>query len=159
MFQSELERKLKSIFGFKKVTFNAPGSFEQDTLFVDVQSAPSKVGKKKITSRVSGALTVYSHGDKFPFGFFTKRIEQAKAEFKKDFFFYDLDQNVLTSPARVQNICEIRGSFVFLFSAQYDPNQGTMNTIALPGMITPEPTLIDVGDGSVIETGEGVLRA
>lgn len=133
MFQSELLEKLESIFGIKKVTFLAPSeSFEQDTLFVEIESAKSRASKgKKVYSKVTGSLSVFAREGRLPFGFFTKRIEQADAELVKDFFFFDLDVNVLNSPARVQDISEIRGKFVFLYSAEYDPNQGSLTSIEL----------------------------
>ena len=133
MFRSELKEKLKDIFGFKKVTFSAPSeSFEQDTLFVEIESANTRPSKgKKVYAKVSGNLVVFSHGAKLPFGFFSKRIEQADAELTSNFFFFDLDQNALNSPARLQDISEIRGKFVFLYSAEYDPNQGSLTSLSL----------------------------
>lgn len=132
MFRTELEAKLKQIFGLKKVTFDVPGdSHEQDTLFVEVMENRTRITGNKATAKVQGALTVFAHGDRLPFGFFAKRIALADPELTKDFFFFDLDVNVLSSPARLQDLSEIRGRFVYLYSAQFDPNKGELQTLIL----------------------------
>lgn len=132
MFKKDLERRLKAIFGFKKITFDAPSeSFEQDTMFVEIADCDTRPGKEKISARVTGRLTVFSANDRFTYGALTKRIEKAKPADKDPIFFYDVDTNVENSPARLVNISERRTSFVFLFSDQYDPNQGTMNELEL----------------------------
>jgi hypothetical protein len=35
----------------------------------------------------------------------------------------------LNSPARLQNIAERRAAFVYLYSAQYDPDQGELTSL------------------------------
>ena len=132
MFKKELKNKLSQIFGLKKTTFDAPGeSFEQDTLFIEISSAQSKVTQSRETAKVEGQIVVYSQGDKLPYGFFNKRIEQADPSLTRDFMFFNMDQNVANSPARIQNIYERRCSFVYLYSAQYDPSQGSLTSIEL----------------------------
>lgn len=163
MFQSELQSKLKQIFGFSKVTFNHPAmsgeAFEQDTLFVDVTESRCKVTKNRINAKVSGVLTIFSQSDKLPFGFFSKRIEKAAAQLKKDLFFHELDVQNLSSHARIQNISELRGRFTFLYTQQYDPNKGKLTEFDIEGHFQPDQnTLLDIGDGTLLDTGEGILR-
>lgn len=153
MFRAELETKLKQIFGVPKVTFSVPGeSHEQNTLFVEIQSAPARISKGRAVARISGALTVFAHGDTFPFGFFAKRISNASPENLSQFFFHDLDVQALNSPARLQNISEIRGSFVYLYSAQYDPNHGAMTDIEWTEEYILNP--LATGDGQLLDTGD-----
>lgn len=130
MFKKELESKLKKIFGFEKVTFNAPSdSFEQDTLFVQIDNPRTRTSEGKVYARVTGKIFAYSQDDKLTYGFFNKRIDKAVHSLTKDFFFYDIDMNEDNSPARLQNITERRASFVFFFAAQFDPNLGELTTL------------------------------
>lgn len=133
MFKNELMRRCNLIFGFEKTTFDAPSEkFEQDTLFLVIDSARSRiVGVKggRSTSRVVGALLVFSQNDRFPYGYFTKRVENAPYPLTRDFFFYDFDQDVSDSPARMQNIHERRTNFIFFFDSQYDPDKGELNEV------------------------------
>lgn len=124
MFRKELVSRFGKIFGLKKVTFDAPSeSFEQDTLFIEVQDVRSNVGHGTMAAKVTGSIVAFSQKDKLPYGYFAQRIAQAAPELVADLFFHDLDREALGSAARMQNIAERRASFVFLFSAQYDPNQ------------------------------------
>ena len=139
MFRKELEARLKEIFGFKKLSFDAASeAFEQDTLFVELGDCKTRPGDGKITARVTGQLVVYSQAvqskdvnQKMTFGTLARRIEQASATSKKNFFFSDFDTNVENSPARLQNIHEWRTSFTFLYSAQYDPDRGQITSLTL----------------------------
>lgn len=132
MFRKELEARLHKIFGMKKSTFNAPSdAFEQDTLFIEIGNATNRVSQGKVYSRVTGQVVVFSQENKLTYGFFNKRIEQAGNALTKDLFFFDIDTNVESSPARLQNITERRTSFMFLYSAQYDPNQGHITSLNL----------------------------
>lgn len=158
MFRASLQQNLEKIFGVKKVTYNAPSDvYEQDSLFVNVQEVTSRIAPgKSAYARVMGNLTVYSHGARLPFGFFSKRIQAADSELTKDFFFFDLDVNALNSPARLQDISEIQGKFIFLYSSQYDPNQGELTDLELEFVVpTPETNLIDVGNGTNLDIGDG----
>jgi hypothetical protein len=135
VFRSELSHKLSQIFGFKKTTFDAPsvnstsGSFEQDVLFVEINECSSRITNGKSYARVSGSLIVFSQVEKIPFGFFSKKIQQAESNLTKNFFFYDIDLNPANSPARIQNITERRIRFVYLYSAQYDPEHGSITSL------------------------------
>lgn len=130
MFRKEMQDKLKAIFGVKKVTFDEPGdSFEQDCIFVEILESQSNTGQGKATAKVSGALVMYSQNNKLPFGFFNKKIQQADKSLTKNFFFFDIDVDAQNSPARLQNISERRANFIYLYSAQYDPNQGSLTSV------------------------------
>lgn len=130
MFRKELEEKLKAIFGVKKVTFDEPGeSYEQDCIFVEVLESQANTGQGKATAKVTGAIVMYSQRNKLAYGFFNKRLQNADPALTKPFFFFDIDVEAQNSPARLQNISERRASFVYLYSAQYDPNQGQLTSV------------------------------
>lgn len=132
MFQAELKKRFEKIFGFKKTTYDAPSdSFEQDTLFIEITDCKTRPSEGKVYARVTGQLVAFSQNERLPYGFFSKRIEKAKHELTKDLFFYDVDRNVVSSPARLQNISERRTSFQFFFTAQYDPNLGELTTLEM----------------------------
>ncbi len=133
MFRSDLERRLKSIFGFSKVSFDAPSdAYEQDTLFIEIEQCKSNTSAKGIASAyVAGHFTTFSQVGKMPYGFYNKKIKEADAELTRAIFIFDADQNVLSSNARFQNVEERRTRFVFLYSAQYDPNQGSLTSLEL----------------------------
>lgn len=122
--------KLKEIFGLKKVTFDEPSEvFEQDTLFVVIEECLSRATQGNAYAKVTGSIVIFSERDKLPYGFFAKRIAQAPATATKEFFFFDTDVDALNSPARLQNISERRSRFVYLYSGQYDPNQGLLTSV------------------------------
>lgn len=126
MFEKELKDRLEKIFGFKKVRFDAPGeSLEQETLFVKVERARSTIKDTQEIAQVSGELIVFANADKLPFGYFSKCIHKAARALTKDFFFYQMDEN----RPLYQNIVERKCAFVFLFQAQYDPEQGELTSI------------------------------
>lgn len=135
MFKKDLQDRLEKIFGLDKSTYLAPStSFEQDTLFIQIDTASPRVTgmqSGRETAKVMGSLTVYSQANRLPFGFFNKAIERATPELTKPFFFYDIDVDLASSPAREQNIHERRTSFVFLYDAQYDPNRGELTDFEL----------------------------
>ena len=137
MFRKDLEARLKAIFGFKKVTFSSPsddsaiGTFEQDTAFVEVGDCQSSAGFGRARAKVECSLRTFTQDDKMPYGFLSKQIQQAKPELTAPLFFYEIDTNVASSPARLQNIHERRTRFLFLFSEQYDPDQGEITSLEL----------------------------
>ncbi len=130
-----MKEKLSAIFGMRKTTFDAPsdnssdGTFEQDTLFVEINECTSRMTEGRAYARVEGSLVVFSQMDKMPFGFFAKKIQQADRTMSKDFFFFDIDLNPANSPAKIQNISERRLRFVYLYSAQYDPAHGAITSL------------------------------
>lgn len=132
MFRAELKKKLEAIFGLGKTTFDSPGEgFEQDVLFIAVDKSTSNTGQGKATARVEGTLRVFSRQDALPFGFFNKKIQQAPLELTKDLFFLDIDTDVANSPARTIDIAERNTRFIYLYKAQYDPNQGELTSLEL----------------------------
>ncbi len=135
MFKNELLRRFEKIFGFEKTTYLAKSeSFEQDTLFILIHSSRSRVSGVdggSETARVYGSAVVFSQGDRFPYGFIAKRVDTAPHSYTKDLFFYDFDQDMQDSPARLQNIHERRTNFVFLYDSQYDPDKGEISSLTL----------------------------
>ncbi len=136
MFRAELQQKLQLIFAFKKSTFNAPsvsstGSFEQEILFIEINESKTRARSNKVTAEVSGSIVTFAQVDKLPYGYFQKRISIAPYEAIKGFFFSDIDLNPVNSPARIQNISERRIRFVYLYSAQFDPEHGEMTSLEI----------------------------
>lgn len=127
--------KLQAIFEMRKTTFDVPsvnpqtGSFEQDTLFIEINECNSRVTEGKQFARVTGSLVVFTQTDKMPYGFFNKKIQQASYDLTRHFFFFDIDLNPVTSPARIQNITERRARFVYLYQGDYDPEHGELTSV------------------------------
>lgn len=130
MFRKDLREKLNKIFGLRKTTFDDYSDhYEQDTLFIEVVDSRSKITGSKIRHRVTGSLIVFSQVEKMPYGFFLKRIEQADENLKRDFFFFDIDNDIVSSPARFMNLHERRVSFSYSATEQYDPNKGSITSL------------------------------
>lgn len=135
MFESNLQSTLKQIFDLDKVTFNTPSeSQEQECLFVEVQSCKPTIKEGRQIAMVKGKLRVFCNAQKMPYGYFSKKIQEAGA-LAKDLFFYDMEENQaafansLGGKDGLVNICERSVSFIFLFDSQYDPEHGTMTSI------------------------------
>lgn len=127
MFEKALEENLKQIFG-TKVSYNAPSeSQEQDLLFVAIDVARPTIKDGKAIARVTGRLHMYSQNDKLTYGFFMKKLKEAKPDWTKPFFFFDFEENT----NRYGNICERSANFVYFFNGQYDPDLGNINSITL----------------------------
>lgn len=140
-----MSEKLSKIFGLMKTTYAAPsvnsstGTFEQDVLFIEIVDVKSSIRQGKATARVEGCLVVFSQVDKLPFGYFNKKIQQADPELTRKFLFFNIDSNPsnITSPnptssmTRFQNIMARRVSFFYLYSDQYDPDQGELTSLEL----------------------------
>ena len=130
MFKKKLKKDLQEIFGVKNVTFNEMSEdYEQEKLFVNCSTINPRISSDKMSCRVEGSITVFAQDNKLPFGFFSKKIELAKNEFKKDFFFFDIDLDVASSPARIQNIHERRVSFIYIYQDQFDPSKGELTSL------------------------------
>lgn len=126
--EKELHQKLKNIFGLKKTTFSAPDedSIEQEVLFVSVQKPRSgSISKGEERHCFEGTAFVYAPNDKIPAGFFLRKIYQAKSADTKDLFFNDIDERVPV----FQNLIRTSFSFVYFFTGQYDPDNGTINEL------------------------------
>lgn len=129
MFEKELATLFHRIFGVKKVTYNAPSEErEQEILFIDVVSAPSKVKKSQSTAVVTGNIFMYGNVEKMPFGFFTKKINSADAKDTEHLFFYNREQN----GEYIGNLVERRCGFIYYYKGQYDPNAGSITTLEFP---------------------------
>ena len=126
MFRKELKRKLSEIFAMS-VSFQKPSDDtpEQEIIFVEIDDSQSKVTHGKQVAKVNGSLVMYAPQEKLPFGFFTKKINQAGAELNQGFFFYGMDENKKTYVDLVERRCR----FVFLYSGDYDPEAGTMTSV------------------------------
>jgi len=141
MFRKDLMRRLEAIFQLDKTTMLASSeAYEQDTLFVEILSSRSRVSGAnggRETAKVTGNIVIFSQDDRLPYGFFTKRIEQASAELTKPLFFFDIDVDDVGSPARTQNLHERRTSFIFLYDSQYDPDRGSLTNVTFPIFDSP----------------------
>jgi hypothetical protein len=128
VFEAALKSALKDIFDLKKVTFDAPGeSQEQDCLFIEVETARNSIKQGLATARVTGKLRVYGNSEKLPYGYFSKCIQEAEAALTNPFFFYEFEENLNT----YRNLVERSLSFVYFFTAQHDPNQGEIDSLAI----------------------------
>ena len=119
---------MQNIFGIKKVTFDAySADFEQDTMFIEIRECRPRIASNqggRETAIVNGSIVVFSKDNALKFGFFNKGIEKADKKYVERLMFHNIDLDVATSPARLQNIHERRCDFTFLYDSQYDPNKG-----------------------------------
>lgn len=128
MFEAALKAKIQRIFDLKKVTFNEPSeSMEQECAFIRIQTCKSNIKDGLQVSDVRGTIVVYANGDKLPFSYFQKKIQEADPDDTKDLFFFDIEANAQV----MQNIVERSMSFVYFFSGQYDPNLGTITSVTI----------------------------
>ncbi len=126
MFEKNLETKLKRIFGLPKVTFDRPSeSQEQEAVFIVIENAKCRVKDGRAIARVTGKLLVYAAIDQLPYGYFSKRIEDADPDDLAGLFFYEFEEN----RGMFRNLAERSVSFVYLFDEQYDPAVGTITSI------------------------------
>ncbi len=126
MFEKTLGEKLKSLFDLDKYTYSLPSdNQEQETIFIEVDSAKSHVKDKLFISRVTGKVRVFANSDKLPYGYFHKKLSEATATESGDIFFYDFEENAGT----INNITERHMSFVYFYSSQYDPNVGEITSL------------------------------
>ncbi len=153
MVRGDLEKKLKRIFGLE-VSSAEPGSYEQDTLFVEVESCREHPSKGFTAGKILGNIVLFVQADKAPLGFFAKRINNTPAGDKKGFFFFEVDTEILNSQARIQNISERRCKFQYLYEEQYDPARKSMSDEGFQFQ-TEQIQYIDTGDGRVQATGDG----
>ncbi len=133
MFQKDLQARFQRIFQVPNTTFNAPdfNAPEQDTLFIEILTVRSRMSASdggRETARVLGAATLFSQNTRLPYGFFAKRVEQARSVDTKGLFF-ETEQDVAASPARMINLHERRLPFMFLYDSQYDPDRGEISEI------------------------------
>lgn len=139
MFKTKLTEDLKRIFAVKKVTFDLPGDHiaggdlkagEQECIFVSIKECRNTIKDGLEVSKVTGMGTMFAQFYKMKFGFFSKRIKSSgyeDADFVKDFFFFDIEEN----KGRYQNIVERSFSFIYFYSSQHDPALGNLNELEL----------------------------
>lgn len=128
MFEKELEKKFKKIFGVEKVTYDSPGeSIEQGCLFIDIDSCKNTIKDGKAVAMVNGSAFLSAPGPQMPFGFFAKAINKAPVEDTKDLFFFDIETNT----QRMRDLVQRGFSFVYFFRGQYDPAIGTITSVTI----------------------------
>jgi hypothetical protein len=128
VFRASLQERLKAIFGFDKVTFDqVSDSREQESLFIQVDRAVTRVKDGRQTARVAGTLRIFAQQDKLPYGFFSKQIQEADPEDLEGLFFHDFEEN----KGVFQNVAERSLGFAFFFDSQFDPAIGTLTSIDL----------------------------
>lgn len=126
MFEKALEEKFKAIFKVAKVTYDQPGSSqEQEALFVEIENSYNSFSDQKEKARVTGKAIMFGNNEKLTFGFFSKAIAQADPNLTKDLFFFDFEANT----KRFQNIVQRGFSFVYFYDGQYDPDTGSIEEI------------------------------
>jgi len=127
VFENQLKETLRAIFQFKKVTYDLPSEEmpEQECLFINIDRSRNTIKDGRQFAMVTGSMAVWANRDKLPFGFFSKKIQEADISLTKDLYFYELEDNTRT----ILNICERRGSFTYFFNSQYNPDLGTIESV------------------------------
>ena len=126
MFEKSLKEKFSKIFEIDKVTYDRPSDAnEQECLWVNLEDSTNRVRKGEFTAVVRGTAYVMGQSTKIPFGFISKKIQEADHTDTKDLFFSEIDKNTQV----YQNIVQRSFAFVYFFHGQYDPKVGTINTI------------------------------
>jgi hypothetical protein len=125
VFEASLKEKLTQIFDVK-VSFDDPGDTqEQGILFVEVEDAPPKITDGFARFKVSGSAKLFGKNNELTFGYFGRKLAQAEASLKKDFFFSDFEKNTLT----YRNLVQRGFNFIYFFKIEYDPSNGTLEEI------------------------------
>lgn len=134
MFEKQLQDTFQKIFGLKKVSYDAmpEGAAieqvrEQECLFVRIEDSKNTFRDAEAICRVTGTAVIVGRAEKIPFGFFSKAIRNAPKNLTKDLFFYDIESN----SQQYRDLVQRSFSFVFLFSSQYDPAIGTINSVTI----------------------------
>ena len=127
MVEDKLLETLNRIFKLAKTTFNrpSPDAPEQDTLFVEVSGVRSSVRDGMEYHRIEGRAFLFVENEKMPIGFFMRQIQGADPADTFNFHFFNIDG---LSPA-FMNISQRGFEFVYLYSGQYNPPAGTIETI------------------------------
>lgn len=131
MFKADLKKRLDAIFKLKMgCTFDAPSAeFEQERIFINVTGVDSQPRNKKRIFKVEGFLQIFAKHDAIPFGFMQHALDRASDENTRNLFFFQVDQEIANSAARVMNLSERRAQFVFLYSIDNNPNQGSLSSL------------------------------
>jgi hypothetical protein len=127
VFENSLKEKIKTLFPFAKVTMDMPSGDtpEQDTIFITVETCRTQVGDVSAKALVRGYMSVYANSEKLKFGFFNKQLATADIADTKNLFFYNIDTNA----KYYGNLVERRCGFIYMFSAQHDPDKGSMTSL------------------------------
>lgn len=126
MFGKKLKEKMQKIFEIDDVTFDRPSDAnEQEKIWLNLEESTNRVRKGQVTAMVKGTGFIMGQNHKIPFGFVSKKIQEADHDDTKDLFFSDLEQNTQL----MRNIVQRSFSFVYFFNGQYDPKVGTINSI------------------------------
>lgn len=122
-----MEEQLQRIFDLKKVTFDKPSdSHEQRAIFVQMEKADIRIRDKREIANARGVLHVFAPNDEMPYGYFAKKIAEAKPEDTAGWFFGPEEPVGV-----IRNVLQRRMDFQFLFDGQYDPNVGRLESITL----------------------------
>lgn len=120
--------KLTRIFQMK-ATLDAPSeSFEQEKIFVEIESWNTRVKGDFQTFRASGVFYVFAQNEKMQAGYFSNMIEAANADDCRPFHFSNIDS---VGQFRENNLSERRVSFEYFDRISYDPNKGELNELEL----------------------------
>lgn len=131
-FKEALLTYIKEIFMLPRATFDAPSEEEeQNVAFIEIPNVRATPRAGLMNYRAEGYITVFIDENKVPFDYFSKQIEKAKPEIKSKFFFFGVGAVQSTETKGQMSLAEVRTSFVFLYSQQYDPNKGTLNGLEL----------------------------
>lgn len=131
-FREALLTYIKELFMLPKATFDGPSEeSEQNVAFIEIPQVRAVVRAGKVNYRADGYITVFIDENKVPFDYFTKQIEKGKPHIKSKFFFFDVGAVQSTEKKGMVSLAEVRTSFQFLYSQQYDPNKGTLNGLTL----------------------------
>lgn len=131
MFKDELMKKLEAIFKMP-CTFNAASDeYEQEKIFINVTEVQSQPRNKKMNFHVTGFLQIFSQHEKIPFGYMQRCLELASAEYTKNLFLFQVDQEIANSGARLINLSERRAQFSFMTNVDFNPNQGKITSVEM----------------------------
>lgn len=126
-FDQILASRIQKIFDLKRVTYDRPSEhMEQECAFLEIRNVRARVRDGRETAQVQGMLHVLAQAEKMPMGYLAKRIDAAEPADKRDFFFQTEE-----SRGTFRNIVERSLEFVFLYDAQYDPDQGQLTAVTL----------------------------
>lgn len=121
MFTKDLETKLKNIFGSQKVVFD---SFqlgkEQETLFVEIDSAKDYTTDGNMGMLVVGRLGISGPAGKFKYGWAHKKIEIANRS-DTDSFIFGRNELPIKFVHNSNEFIKYEVDFVYRFHASFNP--------------------------------------
>ncbi len=133
MFEKTMIDQLSRIFDIARVTFDDPSeSQEEECLFIQVQKSKNTIKNGHAIARVTGKILMYVNIEKMPFGYLSKKIEEAEQADVSPFFFFDFEDNLSTYASIAQRSLQ----FVYFFNGQYNPEVGTLTSLNLQQVIS-----------------------